>query len=81
MLSVTAFDDLQTAAVLGGCGHRIAGKSSPVKPFLAGPAAALDGTGPAAGIDHLDNWPAWTLWRETRGTPTYSDTAGGLAIH
>src|ERR1700739_3728922 len=40
-------DDLQTAAVLGGCGHRIAGDGTRAKPFLAGPAAALDGTGPA----------------------------------
>src|SRR5580700_11805833 len=47
------FDDLQTAAVLGGCAHRIAGQSTPAQ--LAGPAAALDGTGPAAGIDHLDD--------------------------
>jgi len=48
-------DDLQTAAVLGGCGHRIAGMSTPARPFPAGRAVALDGTGPAAGIDHLDD--------------------------
>jgi hypothetical protein len=48
-------DDLQTAAVLGGCRHRIAGKSTLAKPFPAGPAAVLDGTGPSAGIDYLND--------------------------
>src|SRR5580693_2785420 len=76
-------DDLQTAAVLGGCGHGIAGKRTPAKPFLAGPATALDGTDPAAGIDHLDDAlpvPGAHLHLILLGRPgVLNDVGAGLA--